>query len=97
MAANWQDDTRHWRSKKELDFWNPDAKNVSLYFSVINRNKRSMVLDLKSQHGKDILLKLVKGADVLYVPDSDSFRRTGLTTQGGQLYSREDGRTWIWI
>ncbi|HKW07000.1 MAG TPA: CaiB/BaiF CoA-transferase family protein [Candidatus Dormibacteraeota bacterium] len=34
-------------------------------FEAINRNKRSIVLDLKSDRGKEILLRLVDTADVL--------------------------------
>lgn len=35
------------------------------YFGSINRNKESLVLDLKAQSGKDILRQLVRKADVL--------------------------------
>jgi len=35
------------------------------YFTFLNRNKRSISLDLKSEKGKAILLKLVEAADVL--------------------------------
>jgi crotonobetainyl-CoA:carnitine CoA-transferase CaiB-like acyl-CoA transferase len=38
---------------------------VSLPFANLNRNKRSMTIDLKSEAGKKILLELVKSADVL--------------------------------
>jgi len=37
----------------------------SYYFIIMNANKRSMVCDLKSQRGKDILTKLIQGADVM--------------------------------
>jgi len=37
----------------------------SYYFIIMNANKRSMVCDLKSQRGKDIVTKLIQGADVM--------------------------------
>ncbi|HVY17322.1 MAG TPA: CoA transferase [Rhodopila sp.] len=38
---------------------------LSLYFAQFNRNKRSIVLDLRSEEGKDALARLVARADVL--------------------------------
>jgi crotonobetainyl-CoA:carnitine CoA-transferase CaiB-like acyl-CoA transferase len=35
------------------------------YFASTNRNKESLVLDLKQQAGRDTLLQMVRGADVL--------------------------------
>ncbi len=35
------------------------------YFPMYNRNKRSLCVDLKDQQGKEIVLKLIDGADVL--------------------------------
>jgi hypothetical protein len=37
----------------------------SLYFTMLNHNKRSITLDTKSESGKQILEKLVKRCDVL--------------------------------
>jgi crotonobetainyl-CoA:carnitine CoA-transferase CaiB-like acyl-CoA transferase len=51
------------------------------YFASINRNKRSVVLDLKSDEGRDALLQLVDGADVL-VENS----RTGVMDRLGLGY-----------
>jgi formyl-CoA transferase len=43
-----------------------DIPNVdSLYFTMLNHNKRSITLDTKSEPGKQILEKLVKSCDVL--------------------------------
>jgi formyl-CoA transferase len=43
-----------------------DIPNVdSLYFTMLNHNKRSITLDTKSAAGKQILEKLVKSCDVL--------------------------------
>src|SRR5690348_6863432 len=41
----------------------PDAD--SLYFTMLNHNKRSITLDTKSAAGKDVLEKLIKRCDVL--------------------------------
>jgi crotonobetainyl-CoA:carnitine CoA-transferase CaiB-like acyl-CoA transferase len=43
----------------------PVIKNHSYYFLLANRNKKSVGLDLKSREGRDILLELIKHADVL--------------------------------
>ena len=40
-------------------------KNHSGYFISLNRNKKSLVLDLKKEKGKDILKELIKVSDVL--------------------------------
>jgi formyl-CoA transferase len=37
----------------------------SLYFTMLNHNKRSITLDTKSEHGKQVLERLVKHCDVL--------------------------------
>lgn len=39
---------------------------MSLYFSAVNRNKRSLTLDLKKPKAIEILHEVVKSADVLY-------------------------------
>jgi alpha-methylacyl-CoA racemase len=46
--------------------WTPPlVHGRSALFDAINRNKRSIELDLKSERGKEILLRLVATADVL--------------------------------
>lgn len=45
--------------------WGPFVKDLSLPFANLNRNKRSLCLDLKSVKGKEIFLKLVSKSDVL--------------------------------
>ena len=42
----------------------PFEDNISLYFASLNRNKRSIVLNLKSDKGKQVLHKLIETADV---------------------------------
>ena len=51
------DDTRQWGP--------PFVKGESAYFLSINRNKRSLTLNLKDPAGRDIFMKLAKGADVV--------------------------------
>lgn len=43
----------------------PFVNEESAYFMSINRNKRSMTLNLKTDEGKEILRKLIKEADVV--------------------------------
>jgi succinate--hydroxymethylglutarate CoA-transferase len=40
---------------------------MSCYFAAVNRNKRSITLDVKKEEGKAILLHLANDADVLQV------------------------------
>ncbi|MGD9804169.1 MAG: CaiB/BaiF CoA transferase family protein [Hyphomicrobiaceae bacterium] len=51
------DDTR--------SFLQPNFHGVSTYYLTVNRNKRSVALDLKSAAGREAFLKLVANADVI--------------------------------
>jgi formyl-CoA transferase len=55
------DDTRSWGPP----FVGPDEDRQSTYFLSTNRNKESVALDLKDEHDRDLLLRLVERADVL--------------------------------
>jgi succinate--hydroxymethylglutarate CoA-transferase len=57
------DDTRHWKVKGEAASWSTDTP-ISYYFASVNRNKRSITLDLKKQAGLDILYELARTSDV---------------------------------
>jgi crotonobetainyl-CoA:carnitine CoA-transferase CaiB-like acyl-CoA transferase len=50
----------------------------SAYFATFNRNKRSIVLDLRSAAGKDVLRRLIERADVLV----DNYRPGVLEAMG---------------
>src|ERR1700682_4085806 len=46
--------------------WSPPlVDGQSVLFNAVNRNKRSVSLNLKSEAGRDLLLQLVEGAAVL--------------------------------
>jgi len=44
---------------------NPDSQTISTYFLSANRNKQSVVLDLKSDAGRTALTELIRRGDVL--------------------------------
>jgi crotonobetainyl-CoA:carnitine CoA-transferase CaiB-like acyl-CoA transferase len=51
------DDCRHWGP--------PFIDGESAYFLAVNRNKKSLCLNLKTDEGKDLLTRLIDGADVV--------------------------------
>jgi formyl-CoA transferase/CoA:oxalate CoA-transferase len=55
------DDTRFWGPP----FWGPQEDRLSAYFTSVNRNKRSVVLDLKTQDGRAALAELARTAHLL--------------------------------
>jgi crotonobetainyl-CoA:carnitine CoA-transferase CaiB-like acyl-CoA transferase len=56
----------------------PRVNGVSAPFMVLNRNKRGIALNLKTEQGKEILLRMVKDADVL----TENYRRGTLEKLG---------------
>jgi formyl-CoA transferase len=68
----------------ETRLWGPpfDAEGISAYFAGINRNKRTMALDLSKPAGRDVLLKLLEDADVLI----ENFK-TGTMEKWGMGYA----------
>lgn len=61
------DETRAWKGKGEEEDWKADVGPMSFFFSAINRNKRSITLDLKRPEGKEAVHRLVEhgGVDVV--------------------------------
>jgi crotonobetainyl-CoA:carnitine CoA-transferase CaiB-like acyl-CoA transferase len=64
------DDSRGYRE--------PRVNGVSAPFLILNRNKRGMALNLKHARGREVLLRLVRGADVL----TENYRRGALEKLG---------------
>ena len=56
------EDPRHGDDTRE---WAPSVGGWSTYFLSVNRNKKSVAVDLKSPEGKAFLTELIKSADVL--------------------------------
>lgn len=70
------DDTRTWGPPfiKNEDGSQGDAA----YFHCCNRGKRSVVLDFRTEHGRQAVIRLVKNSDVLI----ENFKTGGLTKYG---------------
>ncbi|MET0455701.1 MAG: CaiB/BaiF CoA-transferase family protein [Mycobacterium sp.] len=49
----------------ELRNWRLYSGDTSMLYRTINRNKKSIVLDLKTERGRDVVLDLVRHCDVL--------------------------------
>jgi crotonobetainyl-CoA:carnitine CoA-transferase CaiB-like acyl-CoA transferase len=62
-------------------FSEPNINGISTYFLTVNRNKRSVALDLKAPAGRDAFLRLVAKADVVI----ENFR-TGVMERLGLEY-----------
>ena len=53
------------RTGDELRGWRLHSGSTSLLYRTINRNKRSVVLDLRSEDGREAVLALVRDADIV--------------------------------
>lgn len=59
------DETRSWQGAGEAADWKDSSGPISFYFASINRNKRSITLDLKKPEALDVVYELVKTSDVV--------------------------------
>jgi crotonobetainyl-CoA:carnitine CoA-transferase CaiB-like acyl-CoA transferase len=78
--------------------WGPpfDAEGQSAYFLAINRNKKSVAIDLADLHGRDLVLDLIREADVVldnFLPGS--LHRVGLEPE--QLLAQYPSLIWCTI
>ena len=64
------DDTRGWGPPYLKDADGKDTPEAA-YFASVNRNKKSVTLDLKQAEGREIFLQLAKKSDVIV----ENFRR----------------------
>ena len=56
------DETRGWGPP----YWGDPADGLSAYFTAVNRNKRSIAVDLKTDAGRELLDRLAAGSDALF-------------------------------
>lgn len=72
---------------------------MSNYFAAVNRNKRSVKLNLKTEKGKKIFLDMVKNSDVVYVNGPERswvpiLCRTADPSQESKIFAVEQWRRW---
>ena len=75
------DDTRAWGppfAGEPSDGGGPGAVPLSAYYLSVNRNKRSLTLDLKTEGGRELLGRLIRRADVVI----DNFKLGTLAAWG---------------
>jgi formyl-CoA transferase/CoA:oxalate CoA-transferase len=71
------DESRGWGPP----WWGDPSDRRSAYFASVNRNKRSIVVDLRADGGRDLLDRLAGGADLLvHNARPSSAERLGLDT-----------------
>ena len=56
------DETRYWGPP----YWGDPADGLSAYFGAVNRNKRGIAVDLKTDAGRDLLDRMAAHADMLF-------------------------------
>lgn len=66
------------RGDESRSYGPPFVGGESVYFLSINRNKRSVIIDLKTRPGRELILRLAKVADVVV----ENFRPTTLDRLG---------------
>jgi crotonobetainyl-CoA:carnitine CoA-transferase CaiB-like acyl-CoA transferase len=56
------DETRRWGPP----YWGDPSEGLSAYFTAVNRNKRSIAVDLKTDAGRELLDRLAARSDALF-------------------------------
>ncbi|ANB11740.1 hypothetical protein AWJ20_4562 [Sugiyamaella lignohabitans] len=59
------DETRFWRAAGEGKIWKDEYPLMSLYYASINRNKRSVTVNMKNEKGIEVIKKLARESDIL--------------------------------
>ena len=73
--------------------WGPPFLNgEAAWFLSVNRNKKSLCLDIRGQDGRDLLFRLLETADV--VPARTSTLRSWRSTGSASMSSQPASRSW---
>jgi len=80
------DESRGWGPP----WWGDPAERRSAYFASVNRNKRSIVVDLRTEPGHGLLNRLADGADVL-IHNAAPSSATRLGLDAGKLRAAHPG------
>lgn len=72
------DETRHWTPPFFEDIHDDEPQATSAYYATVNRNKKSMTLDMSKPEGQAIIKKLASESDVLV----ENFKVGGLKKYG---------------
>lgn len=59
------DETRHWTPPFFEDIHDDESQATSAYYATVNRNKKSMTVDMSKPEGQAIIKKLASESDVL--------------------------------
>ena len=78
--------------------WGPpfDSRGESAYYLSVNRNKKSIAADLNAEADRDMVLSLIRGADVVV----ENFRSGTLARRGidaSRLLEENSGLVWCTI
>ncbi|EGK15405.1 CaiB/BaiF CoA transferase family protein [Psychrobacter sanguinis] len=72
------DETRHWTPPFFEDIHDDEPQATSAYYATVNRNKKSMTVDMSKPEGQAIIKKLASESDVLV----ENFKVGGLKKYG---------------
>lgn len=72
------DETRHWTPPFFEDIHDDEPQATSAYYATVNRNKKSMTVDMSKPEGQAIIKKLASESDILV----ENFKVGGLKKYG---------------